>query len=527
MSVKTRVSYSRRGLIVTTPLVVLGVALISALVFSVAPALAAPEKPLISGEKVSGVYPFGVTLEGVVNPNDQSTTYKIEYSAVEADIGTPAAGIATEGGFGEEFAEQPVAAGIGGLTPSTEYFYRIVATNGTGTEEGPVEHFTTAALEEPIVESESVSGNTGPTVILEAQVNPNYQETSCEFKYGTDPALTTSTAVPCDPEHLGEGASATGASAALKSLKVGTTYYYRVVATNGTGKKEGAIEHFTTLARPVVITGQTEDVTRATAVLVGASVNPEGAATRYRFVYIPADEYQPGAGECPAYRACAYEGPNGRSTPEISAGSETTPQSIATALLRELKPGTTYDYSLVATNSAGTTIGPSESFTTSPPTPPVVVTGGATGVSQSAATITGSVDARGLPSTEEFELGSIPYSGSFVPVTIVSVSGSIVTFSTTFNELQPGTTYYYRTVATNSDGTTYGAEQAFTTPGYPSPFTSTPAPAFIPYTSIASLDATEAHENKTTATTTTKKKTKKSKKKKKNAVRKREHKRRR
>jgi hypothetical protein len=86
-------------------------------------------------------------------------------------------------------------------------------------------------------------------------------------------------------------------------------------------------------------------------------------------------------------------------------------------------------------------------------------------------------------------------------------------------------TYYYRTVATNPDGSAYGAEVSFTTPGYPSPFASTPTPAFIPYTPIAALDATEAHENKTTTTTT--KKTKKAKKKKKHAVRKREHKRRR
>jgi hypothetical protein len=527
MPVEISGSYWRcRGGFSVTSLIVLGVALIGVLMFSVTPALAAPEKPSVSGETVSGIYPFGATLEGVVNPNDQSTTYKIEYSAVEADLGKPEASIATEGGFGEETAGQPVGAGIGGLTPSTEYFYRIVATNETGTTEGAIEHFTTTVLEEPIVESEGVSNNTGLTAILEAQVNPNYQETLCEFQYGANPMLTTSTTVACSPEHLGAGGSATGASVALKGLQAGTTYYYRVVATNATGTKKGSIEHFTTLAKPVLVAGQPEDVTRTTVLLGGASVNPEGAATRYRFVYVPAAEYVPGAGECSAGKACAYEGPNGRSTLETSAGSESMPQAVATVLLSELKPGTTYDYALVATSSAGTTIGPNESFTTNPPTPPGAVSGEAVGIGQSAATITGAVNTHGLPTTEEFEFGSTPYGGSFVPVTIGSASGSVVTFSTTFNELQPGTTYYYRTVATNQDGTSYGAELFFTTPGYPSSFVSTPAPAFIPYTSIASLDATEAHENKTTATTTTKKETKKSKKKKKNAVRKREHKRR-
>lgn len=527
MFVETRSSYwRRRGLALTTvPLVVLG-AFAGILAFSAAPALAVPEKPLISGEKVSGVYPFGATLEGVVNPNSQSTTYKIEYAAVEADIGTPAAGIATEGGFGEEFAEQPVGAGIGGLTPSTEYFYRVVATNATGTTEGPTEHFTTASLEKPVVESEGVSGNTGPTATLEAQVNPNYQETSCEFQYGTDPALTTSTTVVCSPEHLGSGGGATGASALLKGLESGGTYYYRVVVRNGTGTREGAIERFTTLARPVLITGHAEEITRTTVLLGGASVNPEGAETKYRFVYIPAVEYRPGAGECgiEPVQLCAYEGSHARSTPEVSAGSQTTPRSIAAALLSELKPGTAYDYALLATSSAGTTIGQNESFTTSPPIPPGASTGGASGVTQSAATITGAVNTHELPTTEQFEFGSTPYSGSFVPAQVGSVSGSTVEISAALNDLQPGTTYYYRTVATNPDGTTHGAEQSFTTPGYPSPFTSAPTPAFIPYTSIAALDTTEAHENKPTTTT---EKAKRAKKSKKRAVHKRKHKRRR
>lgn len=33
--------------------------------------------------------------------------------------------------------------------------------------------------------------------------------------------------------------------------------------------------------------------------------------------------------------------------------------------------------------------------------------------------------------------------------------------------LQPATTYHYRLVAVNEDGTTYGPDQTFTTRGYP------------------------------------------------------------
>jgi hypothetical protein len=34
-----------------------------------------------------------------------------------------------------------------------------------------------------------------------------------------------------------------------------------------------------------------------------------------------------------------------------------------------------------------------------------------------------------------------------------------------FEDLQPGTTYYYSLVARNVDGTTYGQDETFTTPG--------------------------------------------------------------
>jgi hypothetical protein len=456
-------------------------------------------KPAVAGGEVTGITPTTGTVRSTVNPEKQTTSCVVEYGETLAYGET--VDCEPESLTGSE--PQPVAVTLTGLKSATTYHYRVKATNATGATESPGV-FKTLTLETPIVESESDSNVTSSSARLEAQINPNYQETTYEFEYAANPALTEATKVPSEnilpAEFAGQPVSLT-----ITGLQPRTTYYYRVVATNGTGKKDGTIESFTTLAAPVVMAGEAPRVAQTKAEVSG-TVNPGGVPTSAYIVYISQQGYEAAGG---AGAANPYRG--GRTTLSISVGADFTEHSVGTTLL-ELAPGTTYHYAVVATNAIGTTTGPDMTLTTAPPTPPLAITGAAVGVSQSAATITGAVNTQELPTTEEFEFGTTPYSGSFAPVTAGSTSGSTVSISATFNDLQPGTTYYYRTLATNPDGTEYGAEQSFTTPGYPSPFTSTPTPAFIPYTSIAALDATEAHEGK--LTTPLKKKTKTKKKKK-------------
>jgi hypothetical protein len=89
----------------------------------------------------------------------------------------------------------------------------------------------------------------------------------------------------------------------------------------------------------------------------------------------------------------------------------------------------------------------------------------------------------------QFEFGTTPYSGALTPATVTGGSGNLETISTSFSEdLQPGTTYYYRACATNQDGTTCGAERSFTTPGYPNPFA---APKTLPLLAIPVFPAVE------------------------------------
>jgi hypothetical protein len=237
-------------------------------------------------------------------------------------------------------------------------------------------------------------------------------------------------------------------------LTPGATYYYRVIAENaGHEKTKGPIESFATLpVLALVGAGEAHSITRTSAALTG-TVNPGGAETTYRFVYVDAAEYEPVATNPYA---------RGASTPESTVGSDYTVHAVGPLEISGLNPDVTYDYAIVATNSAGTKVGPNEAFTTSLPTPPNVLIGEVTGLTQSTATITATLDARGLPTRWELQLGSTPGSLEFQAAGDTEGSGA-EPLVLNLGSLSAGTVYHYKLIAVNPDGTVESAEASFTT----------------------------------------------------------------
>jgi hypothetical protein len=95
--------------------------------------------PAISGMKATEITQTSARLTGLVNPNNEATTYRFEwgetstYDHIEAEASAGSAGEAVE-----------VTAPISGLKEGTAYHFRIVATNPSGTTNGtPDQEFTT------------------------------------------------------------------------------------------------------------------------------------------------------------------------------------------------------------------------------------------------------------------------------------------------------------------------------------------------------------------------------------------------
>jgi phosphodiesterase/alkaline phosphatase D-like protein len=487
--------------------------------------------PAVEAETTSGVTPYEAVLEAQVNPNNQTTTYTFEYSTSNTLAGaTTLKGAKALSGYGV----QTVSGATGRvLEPGKIYYYRVVAKNEAGEEaKGAIENFPTPTTTAPVIEGESSSVQSPFAATLETTINPDYQLTTCAFEYATSEAAVKNdqgTSVPC-AKSLGEGGPGAHGSAALTGLSSNTTYYFRVTAANGAGTTtDPTIGEFTTniAEAPVFDSERSRFVTAFTAELE-AVITPSFQSTTCELQYGTV-EAEVAAGE-------------GTTVPCKPEQFEPTDMPDNTGIsLTGLQQNTTYYYRVVAKNATGATIAPTvEHFTTL--LAPAITPDEAQSVTSSTVVFAGgTVNPEGnetryhimfVPASE-YEPGAVnPYAKG--RGTLEVSAGSETTpqpvTKAGFSELKPSTTYHYAIIATSPAATTIGADQTFTTgpatteppstteqipttaPQLPaSPFTNTSTPAFIPYTSIAALDATEAHENKGTGTT---KKTKKSKKKK-------------
>ena len=215
---------------------------------------------------------------------------------------------------------------------------------------------------------------------------------------------------------------------------------------------------------PGVTTNPATNVASFSATLNG-TVNPHGLATAVHFQY----------GTTTSYGLTT--------TPQTKAGN--TYQAVS-ANISGLTASTTYHFRIVATNSAGTTYGADRTFTTLSATgPPVVTTNPATLIASFSAALHGSLDPHGLSTNVHFEYGTTTNYGS-VTASQTKTGNTYQNASANISGLTANTTYHFRIVATNSTGTTYGADRTFTTLSPTGP----PVVITNPATNVASSSAT-------------------------------------
>jgi NHL repeat len=432
------------------------------------------------------------TLNGHFTLNGQvATQYHFLYRLGSACTGEGEVATSTEeAGTGATVASETAA--VTGLEPNAEYTVCFVTSNQFGSESTPPVppvHFTTLPAP-PSVEGESaaaVPSETTPAAGLVAQVNPNNQETTCHFEYATEESVVVEgkgASAPCGQGTL-NGFGAQTATAHVENLQAGATYYYRAVAENTQSRlegkpAEGTIEHFTALIAPTVATGAAQEPTR-TSILLTGMVDPNGLATSYHFAYVDEAGYQAALA-----RGAHDRYADGATTTPAQAGEGTAPVEVSVPV-GGLLPATTYHYALVAGNQAGTTItGADETFTTTAATPPLVTTAAASEVTLSTATISGTVNTQGLNVSYAFEVSTDPANpGPPSGGGSIGAGSTEATVSVALQGLRPGTTYYYRLLATSTDGTGYGELESFTTLGFPSPLIQPATPPLIGTPNVA------------------------------------------
>ena len=422
------------------------VVLVGGLVFGAPVVLAAA--PVVQSESASAVTPVEERLEATVKaaenstPGEEPTECRFEYgeTSVSEHKVNCEQGNALEGG------EQGVGVTVAGLAPGTPYYYEVVVRNATGKQAGKEESFTTLALEKPVLESENASGATSTEARLEAQINPDFQKTKYKFEYATNEAFTGAKTANGGGELQGSGGQ--GVSVSLAGLKAGETYYYRVVASNGTGTSTDEAappQSFATV--PVPVTDAPANVTGTGATFRG-TLALGSAAAEYSFEYND-------NGECL----------NGPSTPRVAvAGATPTVTESWTVPSPEepklgypstppLQPNTKYMVCFVLYNGYGSEVGHAVEFAT-PPTPPSIDSESTSGVGETSAVLQATINPNMQETTYLFEYSP----GATLAGTITTVHGRSPLpaelkehpVSVPIAGLAANTAYSYRAVAENA-----------------------------------------------------------------------------
>jgi bacillolysin len=95
--------------------------------------------------------------------------------------------------------------------------------------------------------------------------------------------------------------------------------------------------------------------------------------------------------------------------------------------------------------------------------PPTAVTGGASGVTENTATISGTVNPNGFLATARFQYGPTSSYGGTTPVQTLNSGNTPILVSANLSGLSCGATYHYRVVGTSVNGSGLGGDATFTT----------------------------------------------------------------
>jgi hypothetical protein len=268
---------------------------------------------------------YGLTFSGTV------AHYAFNGSGeVLEPFGATCAVVPSSGGCGPtdtvNVAETSLSAAVDSASGN---LYVAGYNNGTGYIYGPPEIL-------PDVATGAASSVAPTSATLEGEVDPNgLQVSDCHFDYGTTTFYGHTAACV---ETIGSGSTGVTVHADVSGLLAGTTYHFRLEASNAHGTSDGQDATFSTPPSPSIDSATASNVTSSSADL-NALIDPNGYDTTYRFEWGTSSGYGTSV-----------------PVPDADIGSGTGDVAV-TVHLSGLSANTTYHWRIVASNVNGTATG--------------------------------------------------------------------------------------------------------------------------------------------------------------------------
>lgn len=213
------------------------------------------------------------TLTATAVGNNMPTTTSFTYG-LQPDLSGASVTVASTQVSGA--TPRVIEVAISNLMPGTSYYFRANATNLAGTVAGAITRFTTLGGA-PSVVSGAATSIASDSAVVTGTVNANTVASQAFFQYSRVADFSEIDGTIAAGDVVGSETATLTAN--LSQLEAGTTYYWRIAATNAAGTAVGDTQSFTT---PAFKAG----TSRTTNALVNAlAIDPTGIS---KTVVVPA-----------------------------------------------------------------------------------------------------------------------------------------------------------------------------------------------------------------------------------------------
>lgn len=245
--------------------------------------------------------------------------------------------------------------------------------------------------------------------------------------------------------HMTTDGTGVGAfSSTITGLEPGRKYYVQAYATNSLGTQYGQIVSFITGVSAPEIKDLSTSIVATTTAYIHGYVNPMSLVTIITFEYGLTTSYE-------------------NSVPSIQDSLFASRFCNVNAYVKDLIPGSVYHFRIKAKNELGTTYSNDQTFTT-PGWPPTVKNELLSDILMNSITVNSEATTGSLTTSIIIEYGTSENFGNSSFITAVSEgSWPIIEVKKVFDNLTPGTKYYFRIKVINPVATIYSNVLSCTT----------------------------------------------------------------